>query len=450
MEQPAAQNTSFRHLLGLRNFRLLWGAGALSAIGDQFDLIAFPWLVLLVTGDPLAVGAVLAVSGIPTVFFMLLGGSLVDRFSPLPIMQVSNVTRVGLSLSLAALILAGQVELWLIYPFALVKGIADAFYYPSQGAILPRIVSTGQLRQSNAVLHTTAELSGLVGPTMAGALIAFFSAGAGRPLSAVPGLSGLELPGGALTGIGLAFALVGLAFVVSALLLAWMRLGDQQAEAARRTDDGGGILRSIGAGIRFVRADTAMFTMFLLIAGVELLVEGPVIVGIPILADTQLAEGALAVGVISSSYAGGALLGSILAGTLPAPKRGLGPIFLALLALTGLLLMPFGFLRAMWMAAAVALIIGVGGGYTDIMFTSWLQARTPRWVMGRVMSLLMVAAIGLSPLSTAASGALIKLSLRWVFLGAGALLTLLCLTAALSREVRSIAMPDSAGPPAPE
>ena len=48
----------------MRNFRLLWGAGALSAIGDQFDLIAFPWLVLLVTGDPLAVGLVIAVSGV--------------------------------------------------------------------------------------------------------------------------------------------------------------------------------------------------------------------------------------------------------------------------------------------------------------------------------------------------------------------------------------------------
>ena len=54
MEQSAEQNDSFWHLLRLRNFRLLWGAGALSAIGDQFDLIAFPWLVLIVTGDPLA------------------------------------------------------------------------------------------------------------------------------------------------------------------------------------------------------------------------------------------------------------------------------------------------------------------------------------------------------------------------------------------------------------
>ena len=102
------------------------------------------------------------------------------------------------------------------------------------------------------------------------------------------------------------------------------------------------------------------------------------------------------------------------------------------------------------MAAGLALVIGVAGGYTDIMFTSWLQARTPQRVMGRVMSLLMIASIGLSPLSNAVSGALIKLSLEWVFVGAGALLTLLCLSAGLSREVRNIKMPGSVGPPAQE
>ena len=81
---------AFRGLLRIRDFRLLWAAGALAAIGDQFDLIAFPWLVLAVTRDPLAVGTVLAVGSIPGVFFMVLGGALADRFSPLPMMRASG------------------------------------------------------------------------------------------------------------------------------------------------------------------------------------------------------------------------------------------------------------------------------------------------------------------------------------------------------------------------
>ena len=179
------------------------------------------------------------------------------------------------------------------------------------------------------------------------------------------------------------------------------------------------------------------------VAGVELLIEGPVIVGIPILADTRMAEGALALGIISSAYAGGSLMGAILAGTLPAPKRGLGPTFVILIALTGVLAMPFGFLSAMWAAAALALAIGVMGGYVDILFTSWLQGRTPRAMMGRVMSLLMVAAVGLSPISVAASGALIKQSLEWVFVGAGSSMAIFCVAVGLRREVREMRMAEN-------
>ena len=430
----------------MRNFRLLWGAGALSAIGDQFDLIAFPWLVLLVTGDPLAVGLVIAVSSVPTVFFMLLGGSLVDRFSPRAMMQVSNILRVALTASLATLILTGLTELWLIYLFALLKGISDSFYYPAQLAIVPSIVPAERLRQSNAVIQTTAELGGLVGPMLAGGLIAFFGNG-GEPATAVPSLAGqVDMAGTGMTGIGLAFAVVGILIFVSSLLLVLMRLERPNRESADRTTKDLGILKSIGEGIRFVRADAAMFTMFLLIVGIELMVEGPVIVGLPILANTKLAEGALALGIVLSAFAGGALSGAILAGTLPAPKRRFGPILVVLFALSGLLLMPFGFLNSMWVAAAVALVIGVAEGYAGIMFMSWLQARTPQRMMGRVMSLLMISAVGLSPLSYAVSGALLKLSLERVFVGAGALLTLLCLAVVFRREVRTMTMPDSPSP----
>ena len=382
-------NGSFLQLLRLRNFRLLWGAGALSAIGDQFDLIAFPWLVLLVTGDPLAVGTVIAVGGIPTVVFMLLGGSLVDRFSPRAIMQVSNFVRIALSVALAALILTGSSELWLIYLFALLKGISDSFFYPAQTAMVPRVVPTERLRQYNALIQTTAELGGFIGPMFAGGLIAFFGNGDGVATLSMAGIPDQEEVAGAnLTGIGLAFAIVGVVIFISSLLIALIRLEQPRSELTDQGTKDVGILKSIGEGIKFVRADAAMFTVFLLIVGMELLVEGPVIVGLPILANTKLAEGALALGVVMSAYAGGSLLGSILAGTLPAPRLRFGPILVVLFALSGLLLMPFGLLRSMWIAAAVVLAIGAVDGYTGIMFMSWLQARTPRKLMGRVMSTL--------------------------------------------------------------
>ena len=69
-------------MLRSRNFRLLWIGEAVSLLGDQFTLIALPWLVLQLTGDALAMGTVLALAGVPRAIFILLGGALTDRFSP--------------------------------------------------------------------------------------------------------------------------------------------------------------------------------------------------------------------------------------------------------------------------------------------------------------------------------------------------------------------------------
>ncbi|MDE0196884.1 MAG: MFS transporter [Caldilineaceae bacterium] len=213
-------------------------------------------------------------------------------------------------------------------------------------------------------------------------------------------------------GVGLAFAVVAGAFLISSLLLAFLRLKPAVPNSKSRAaedKDGGSIWASIGEGFRFVRSDAAMFTLFLLIAAIELFVQGPVIVGIPVLANTQVPQGALAVGIISSAYAAGALLGAVLAGALPTPKRRLGHFLVITYVLSGILIMPFGFLTATWLAAALVAAIGVMGGYTNIIFTTWLQARTPQKVMGRVMSLLMIASTGLSPISNAVSGAMMAL-----------------------------------------
>ncbi len=134
------------------------------------------------------------------------------------------------------------------------------------------------------------------------------------------------------------------------------------------------------------------------------------------------------------------MLGAVLAGALPTPRRRLGHFLVLTYVLSGILIMPFGFLRATWLAPSLVVAIGVMGGYTNIMFTTWLQARTPQKVMGRVMSLLMIAAIGLSPISNAFSGALIKLSLGGVFVGAGAMMALLSIAAGMRLEIAEMKM----------
>ena len=194
-----------------------------------------------------------------------------------------------------------------------------------------------------------------------------------------------------------------------------------------------------------MRVDGAMLAIFLLIVQMELLMRGPVTVGMPVLAHARLTEGALALGIVTSAYAGGSVLGTVLAGALPAPKRGLGPILVAVFTLSGILMAPFGLLSATWLAAAITLTIGVMGGYVGIMIISWIQGRTPPAMLGRVMSLLLVASVAVSPISIAASGPLIKLSLEWVFIVAGALMAISSLVIGLVAPINKLKMVNNVG-----
>ena len=77
-------------VMSLRDFRLLFAGTTTSILGDQFALIATPWLVLKLTGDPLVLGIILALEGIPRAVFMLLGGAITDRISPRLVMLVHD------------------------------------------------------------------------------------------------------------------------------------------------------------------------------------------------------------------------------------------------------------------------------------------------------------------------------------------------------------------------
>ena len=158
--------------LSVRNFRLLWIGEGISLLGDQFYMIALPWLVLQITGSALALGTVLALAAIPRALFMLVGGALVDRFSPRSVMVASNFARFVLVAMLSALVLTNNVGLELLYGFALAFGLADAFYFPAQTAIVPQLLPEDQLQAGNTFVQGTAQLSVFIGPVLAGGLIA--------------------------------------------------------------------------------------------------------------------------------------------------------------------------------------------------------------------------------------------------------------------------------------
>ena len=159
-------------------------------------------------------------------------------------------------------------------------------------------------------------------------------------------------------------------------------------------------------------------------------------VGIPVLAN-HLPEGAAALGAILSGFGGGALVGAILGGTLPAPRR-LGILTMILIAVAGAGLGLFGLVNSLLIAVLVAIGMGLAVGYTNVVSISWLQKRIPAEKMGRVMSLVMLGSFGLGPISNFVAGTLVDNHLTLMFGAAGLILVLMSLGSLANREVRAM------------
>lgn len=150
----------------------------------------------------------------------------------------------------------------------------------------------------------------------------------------------------------------------------------------------------------------------------------PMLVGVPVLANQRLAEGAMAFGMLMSAFAGGNLGGILLAGSLRKPSgRVMRLLLIALLAAFGIALMIMGFINSTWIDFGL-MLLGLGTGYITIVLFSWIQTRTPKNMLGRIMSLVMLAGNGLIPVSLAISGAVSAWNLTMLFVSAGCLIVL--------------------------
>ncbi len=416
MTVAASAKNPMARVMSICDFKLLFAGASTSLLGDQFALIATPWLVLKLTGDPLALGIVLALEGLPRAVFMLLGGAITDRLSPRLVMLISDVIRLVLTAIMALIVFTGAVQMWMVYAFALGFGLVAGFAIPAGNSIVPMLVEAKDLQAGNSIILGVTQLAGFVGPTIAGILIGGFSQSS--------------------LGIGLAFAIDAFSFAVSAFCLWLMRSGHSLASANSAQKES--VWASILVGMRYLWDDKALRTMFLIIMAMNFLFTGPLLVGIPVLADKFLPEGAVAFGLLMSGYAGGNLAGYLLAGSLPRPTGKAMSIFLiTLLAAFGVVLGLFGFIRLTWVDFGLNLILGAGNGYIAILMFTWMQTRTPKDMLGRMMSMVMLSSTGLVPISQAISGAVSKWSLNALFISAGVLILLVTLWAALQPGLKT-------------
>ena len=406
-----------------RDYRLLWLGQAISFLGDQFHLVALPWLVLTLTGDPLQIGLALAAASIPRAVFMLVGGAWADRHSPRLIMLASDLVRFVVAGLLATAILTGNAEMWMVYVLAIVFGTVSGFFQPAANATIPRILDDENLESGNSLFQIADQGAAFLGPAAAGVLIAVF---------------GQSLVGGeaaaSLAGIGVAFAVDALSFGVSALCLVFMR----PLEAAETGEDQHPV-QAIKQGLVWVWNEAEIRWMLIIIALANALVSGPLLVGLPVLANERLGQGAAAFGIILSVFAAGNLVGMVVAGSIP---RLSGRAFVAaavgLIGGFGVAIGALAFVTATWEALPLMALVGVANGYMAVTFITQLQRVTPETMLGRVMGLFMLSMYGLMPISQIAAGVVVSNSLNLLFIGAGTALLGVAALAATRPELRDL------------
>jgi MFS family permease len=414
-------------VMSLRDFRLLFAGATTSLLGDQFALIATPWLVLQLTGDPLALGIILALEGIPRAAFMLLGGAITDRLSPRLIMLISDVIRFISTSLMALVVFTGTVQIWMLYAFGLGFGLVAGFAVPAENSIVPMLVEEQDLQAGNSIMMGVAQLVGFVGPTVAGALIGGYSNSS--------------------FGIGLAFAIDAVSFAVSATCLWLIRTGSRHQPSGEPPEKES-VWASILTGMKYLWNDQVLRLMFLILTAVNFLLIGPLLVGIPVLANQRLPEGAVAFGLLMSAFAGGNLVGYLIAGSLPRPSGiAMRIIMIVLLAAFGAVIGSLGFIPSTWVDFSLMLGLGLGNGYIAIILFTWMQTRTPKEMLGRMMSILMFSNTGLVPVSQAISGAVSKWDLNLLFASAGMLVLLVTLWAAFQPGLRAFSESLTAGLP---
>ncbi len=407
-----------------RRFRLLFFGQGASLLADQFFLVALTLLALRVAGPGFELGAVLAVAAIPGAVLMPLGGWASDRFPPAAILVVSNTGRAAIVALFCGLVFLDAIQLWHLYVLAGGLGVLDALHYPASLSIVPSFVGKKKLEAANALVQGSEQVSGTVGPALAAAVVAT-------------------------VGLGSAFGLNALAFLVAATIF-WvtvrltrsMETGldpeplqeplPDLAEVNRDT----GPLTSIIEGMRYAWDDVPIRAMLFGLAAINVAAVGPIVVGGALLAEERFG-GAGAFGALLSAFGGGSLIGALGAGSLGRQRRR-GIKLLDLAAFFGFALVALGFTPNLLLASVLLVPMGAAAGYLGVVLVAWMQDRVEQRFQGRMMSLVVLAAVALDPVSYALAGVLTEAGPGVLFTSAGALMLLAVLLGIANRTVRTL------------
>jgi MFS family permease len=356
-------------VLRLREFRQLFFAQAISWLGDRMVGIALAFAVLSLGGSPADVGLVLAFRLVPLVGTLLVGGVVADRVSRRAVMVIADLLRVATQGAIAALLITGSAEIWMLAVLSGLTGAATGFFNPASTGLLPALVPPERLQEANAVRATVFSGGEIAGPVLAGVLIAA-------------------------VGAGWALAVDACTFAASAVFLARLTLPERLPRAAS------GFVDDLREGWVMFRSLTWVWT-FVLAAGIGNMLWGAWSALGPVVAERSLG-GAAAWGTVVGSLGVGALIGSLLALRVR-PRR---PMVLAAATFT-LFVLPMAALAAgapVVVLAAAAMFGGVGMMLGNSVWESTLMREVPDEWLSRVSAYDWFGSLAFQPLGLAIWG----------------------------------------------
>ncbi len=399
---------TFASLRKYRNYRLFFAGQLISVVGTWMQNVALAWFVIEITHSPVAVGLLAFFRFAPFTIFGLFAGVIVDRFDYRRLVMATQSFSMVVSAMLAVLAFSGQARLWEAYVLAFLGGAAIVFDNPGRQSLTFQMVGPEELPNAVALNAALFNAARVVGPSVAGVVIAA-------------------------SGVDVCFALNAVSFLAVLASLVLMRPGDFYPVS--RGEQRPSIFGGIRDGLRYV----ARSRRLRLVIGIGLVVST---VGfnfhvlVPVLASDTLHAGPEVFGVLSASFGVGALLGALLSAAL------------ARASWKALLLGTIGFSSALLALAvqhtvvACALLLFVTGAC----FTLWtansqalLQLTAPDELRGRIVSLWLFAFAGLTPVGGLLAGWLADVGgteLAFSVTGGVSLATSLFAAATLARRRR--------------
>ena len=355
-----------------RNFQLFFGGQLISLIGTWMQSVAQSWLVYRLTGSSLLLGSVGFASQFPVMLASPLGGLVADRYNRQRVVIGTQVASMVLAFMLAVLTLTNRITIHEIFALAVLLGIVNAFDIPGRQAFLVEMVGKEDLINAIALNSSMFNGARIVGPAIAGILVANI-------------------------GEGWCFFANAVSYIAVIIGLFMM------AVPPRKHVPTGPALAHVKEGFHFV-AHSAPIWALLLLLGLVSLVAMPYTVLMPIFADRILHGGARGLGILMGATGVGALLGAL---TLAARTgvSGLGRWVTFACGGFAVSLIAFGLSRNFWLSAALLVPVGFCMMLQMSSSNTLIQSMVPDHLRGRVMSVYSMMFMGMAPFGALFGGA---------------------------------------------